>query len=475
MGVASGAGDSARVVSREPTAAYDGVSRSVLVALLALLVVAIAVRLWRLGSFPANLMADEADNLGTIYQILFGDGVGLFALDWKPSPAFSMYVAAPFVALFDHGLFGLRVASVLTSVLALVPLFALYRRYVSPAAALLSLLLLSTSVWYLNFSRSGWENVHVVLLTALAFWLLSLALETGAWRYWAWAGVAASLGLYSYFAGRAILIALAAYAPIALWQRRDQVQRVALGYVLLVVVAVGLFVPQLPAIREDPEHFNIRAERVSVLAAADDGYFGREGVFEVLVYQAARNARFFFDGGVLGGDSYSPPEQGLQDTRPRYSPFGRPLLDLATALLFVAGLVLSLVRGPGRNAMWWVMLAAPWVLTQVLTINTPDAARGIGMLPAIYFFVALALDGLWRLAARPRALRFALVGAIVIVAAGTTLAYFRWAGSPAALNAREPAVPLTEFNEWKRVQIERTRSDLPPLTVTGWKELHPER
>lgn len=436
--------------------------------LAALLAGALLLRLVALGSFPANLTADEADNLIVIYQILYGRGPTLFGLDWKPNPVLSLHAAAPFVRLFPDSAFGLRLLSALTSTAALIPLYALYRRSLSAPAALLSLALLSASVWYLNFSRSGWENVHVVLLTACAAWLLTRALETAQWRYWAFAGAAAALGLYAYFAGRAILLALLAYAPVALWRYRDRWGRVAAGYALLALVALSLFVPQLPAIRRNPELFNIRAERVSALRAADTGYFGHEGKLEVLAYQAARNARFFFDGAVLGGPSYSPPEQLLQDTRPRYSPFGRPLLDPVTGGLFLAGLVLAL-RHPLRCGLWWALLLVPWVVTQVLTINTPDAARGIGMLPAIYFFVALALDRAWRLLPERRAGRGALVAAILLTAAWTTVSYVRWAASPETLAAREPAVPLERFGEWSALQIGRARVNQPLLPVSVWK------
>lgn len=448
-----------------------------LLLFLALLGASLLLRLFALGSFPRNLMADEADNLNVIYKILYGVRPGIFGIDWKPSPAFSMYVTAPFVALFDGGVFGLRLLSALTSVLALIPLYALYRRFISTPATLLALALLSTNVWYLNFSRSGWENVHVVLLTALAFWLLTLGLESGRWLPWAACGVVATVGLYSYFAGRAILISLLVYAPLALWTHRQRWPRVLGGYALLTVVAVSFFLPQLPAIKANPEKFNLRAERVSVLNAAEEGYFGRVGKSEVLQYQLWRNARFFYDGNVLAGPSYSPPEQVLVDTRPRYSPFGRPLLEPLSALLFAGGLVMSLLAR-GRYVMWWVMLLIPWLVTQVLTINTPDAARGIGMLPAIYFFVALALDRLWHLlrelgkSARAgiSTAQAALVVVTLAVAALTAVSYFQWAGSPQLLRAREPAVPLEQFDSWKAVQIARARASQPQLPVTVWQQ-----
>src|SRR5438132_2737608 len=46
-------------------------------------------------------------------------------------------------------------------------------------------------------------------------------------------------------AGRTILPILLAYLPYALWQRRQSPRFVLRGFALMVVVAIGLFLPQL--------------------------------------------------------------------------------------------------------------------------------------------------------------------------------------------------------------------------------------
>ena len=459
------------------TAIPGAITRAEYIYLIILVIVcsiALGVRLYRLGSFPANLMADEADNLGVIYTILAHSGPGPFGLDWKPSPAFSMWVASIFVYFAKNDLLGLRLPSALFSVLALPITYLLYRRYIHPVAAILALTLMSFSVWYLNFSRSGWENVNVVLLTSLALLLLHKALEKKQWKWWILTGFITSLGLYSYFSGRAILLSLIAYAPIAILLHRKQVTRIVAGYGLLIITAIALFIPQLPSIAADPARFNIRAERVSVLNAAEDGYFGHYGIGSILLYQIQRNARFFFDGSVMGGPAYSPPEQPLKDTRPRYSPFGKPLLDPVTALLFALGMILSLfcLR---NSSIWWVSFLVPWFFTQVLSINTPDAARGIGMIPSIYFFVGLALDKIIAVFKNNKARSVAIVISTFIIASisiWNTIEYFNWASSPEFLEAREPAVPLSQFEQWSKVQQQRAQEHLPPLTVTEWKEIH---
>ncbi|MBI3968422.1 MAG: glycosyltransferase family 39 protein, partial [Chloroflexi bacterium] len=124
-----------------------------------------------------NVTANEADNLWFIYRILERGEPGLFGLDWKPAPAFSLYVFLTFMQLFGTGVFGLRSASAILSALALFPFFFLARRQLSLTASLAATLLLATSVWYLNFSRSGWENVHTCLYALMAAWCLARGLD----------------------------------------------------------------------------------------------------------------------------------------------------------------------------------------------------------------------------------------------------------------------------------------------------------
>lgn len=212
-------------------------------ALLVLLVFSCAIRFSYLNVFPANLSCDECDNLREIWEINWSGKPGLFDLDWKPQPAFSQHLSAltvrllgddprPFVQRLQRAaspderraireewkqatadlddLFALRFNSALISVIALLPFYYLMRRSVSRPAALAGVLLLSINPTYLNFSRSGWENVHICLATLMAVsgvvramegrkpWLLNVVLT----------GVGAAWGLYGYFSGRAIILLL---------------------------------------------------------------------------------------------------------------------------------------------------------------------------------------------------------------------------------------------------------------------------
>ena len=116
-----------------------------------------------------------------VYHILAGNGPGFFGLDWKPAPAFSVYVIAGFMQIFGESIVGLRMASVVMSVAAIAVFYPLARSTLSRGAALSAAFLMATGLWFLHFSRSGWENPHVALFAALAALFVAMAVRRGSW------------------------------------------------------------------------------------------------------------------------------------------------------------------------------------------------------------------------------------------------------------------------------------------------------
>ncbi len=148
----------------------------------AIVAVALAIRLYGLGVFPDTVLADEADNVQSAARILHGQPPenGLFGLDWTQQPAFSVYKQALFLAIFGFNIMAMRLPSALISALALLPFYIIARRQMSAIAAALAALLLATNVWYLNFSRSGWNCIDIGCYMLLAMLTLVLALDAAA-------------------------------------------------------------------------------------------------------------------------------------------------------------------------------------------------------------------------------------------------------------------------------------------------------
>ncbi|MDA8216606.1 MAG: glycosyltransferase family 39 protein, partial [Dehalococcoidales bacterium] len=345
---------------------------------------ALLIRLAFLDVVPPNVTADEADNLQFALRVLEGKDPALFGLDWKPAPAFSVHLLAWFVQVFGPTAVGLRMPSVLLSALTLVPFYYLARQHTKRVSAAAASLLLATSPWFLHFSRSGWENVQVAFYGAMAAWMLSLALrrERNAFYFYAATGSFAALGLYGYFAGRLIVVALVAFLPFALWFHRDQARQILLGYALLGTVCLVTFAPQLRTTLDSWDAFTARTQVVSIFNAQLP-YEGANSSFDLLRLQISKTVRAFafLDGAVLNA--------------PRYAPVGRPIFDPLTALAYVGGLLFGLLYWR-QYVLWWVVFLIPLVATQVFSTGTPDMARAVGAAPFMYLFVALGLDVLLR-------------------------------------------------------------------------------
>ena len=430
-------------------------------ALSAVMVFALVLRLYHLESVPSNVTADEADNLRIVYHILAGTGPGFFGLDWKPAPAFSTYVISGFMWVFGYSITGMRMASVILSTAALVPFYVLSNRSMSRTSAIAATALLASSLWYLHFSRSGWENAHVALYALMAMMLLQSALPTANWRLFAAAGAFAALGLYAYIQGRMVLVGLLMYFPFALYQFSEYRKRVALGFGVLVLTTFVLFLPQLRTAMDDWQLYNARINVVSIFNN-DQGFWGDRGIVRVIYDQTVGTMQGFF--------LFSPEAQGV-GMNGRYLPPGTGLLDRLTAVLFWIGAAYSFWKFR-TTAMWWAMLIALVLPIQVFSKATPDVARAVGAAPIYFLFVGLGIE---RVLTLPITRRSAMQGAVAALVAVITFinvsGYFQWMHEPAALAARAPSVAHEEFEVWQSLQRKDAEEGKYGFNVTEWEQM----
>ena len=459
--VASSAGATVAAASIAPSLQLPRFMTPTAAALVLILATAAILRLVSLTDVPPNVTADEADNLQVVYHILADQGPGFFGLDWKPAPAFSTYVMAAFMRVFGETIVGMRMASVVLSLLSLAVFYLVARESLSRLASLSSTFLLGTGLWYLHFSRSGWENLHVGLYALLATLALTWAVKRGSWYLYAAAGVFAALGLYGYSTGRLIVVAVLLYLPVALLHNRENRRHTLLGFALAVVVAAALFAPQLKTALDDWDRFNYRTRAVSIFNTLDD-YRGESGATSIILHQVWRT----IDGFLLMDSGMS----GI-GINARYIPPSWAVLDRITGLLFWLGLIVS-VRRFRQTALWWAMMLALLFPIQVLSTWTPDAARAVGAAPFFYLFVGLGLDFLFNLPIKRKlAVRAAAVPLLAAIAYINVSAYFQWMDEPHVRAARQPAVEVEEFDRWQALQMEEARAGRWGFNVNQWHEM----
>lgn len=436
--------------------------------LAAIIAFALFIRLFSLTDIPPNLVGDEADNLLIVYRIMADIGPGFFELDWKPQPAFSVYMMGWFMGLFGETIVGMRMSSVVLSTASILVFYAVARQHsVGRPAALGATFLLATGVWYLNFSRSGWENVHVGLYALSAMLSLNAAVKSK--RLWlslllfSATGLFAALGLYGYTSGRVIIVALLVYLPIAFFLHREDRKRLLIGYGVMCITALVLFWPQLDNIADDWERFNQRVEAVYVLNEHNRQQFEGKDDFEIIAQQTWENIKGF----ILLDTGISPVGLNL-----RYIPPGHGLLDRLTAVLFWVGLVVSVTRWR-QSVLWWIFFIVMIFPVQVPGSGTPDAARAVGAAPVYYLFVALTLDWLFglRFTKNRWAVRTVAVAALALIAYVNVSGYFDWMERPEAASARQPAVDAADFESWQTLQKAAAEAGQGGFNVGEWLEM----
>ena len=432
-------------------------------ALIAVVVLALVLRLASLTTIPPNVLADEADNLQVIYHIMADTGPGFFGVDWAQSPAFSMYMASWFMEVFGETIAGMRMASVVLSTLSL-PVFYFVARQneLSRPAALGATLLLATSLWYLHFSRTGWYNIHVALYALLAVLAATAAIRRGNLALYAAAGLFAALGLYGYPGGRLIVVALAAYLPIAAVLHREDLRRLLTGYALMGAVALVLFLPHLNFAVDNWEGYNTRTKAVYILNEENRVQFGDKNAVEIMAEQTWRNVKGFI---ILdSGASYV----GLNA---RYIPGGHGFLDRLTAALFWLGMAVSILRWR-QTLLWWVFFVMMLFPVQVLSNATPDGARAVVAAPFFYLFVALALDWLIGLRFGHRWLiGSAAAVAVAVIAYMNVSGYVDWMEQPETAGARQPAIEVADFERWQTLQKIEAEAGRSGFNVSEWLEM----
>lgn len=415
-----------------------------------ILAAAAAVRVVKLDTFPRVLAGDELDNLQTAYHIIEGTGPGPFGFDWKPAPALGLYPLAWSVELFGDGVLSFRMFPVALSLLTLALFYPLARQSMRPPAALVSMALLASNLWFLHFSRTAWDNINSALFAVGACLCAARAIAAGRWRWWAGAGVFSALGMYGYFTGRFIILAVLAQVALAAALREVPLRRALRGAAIVTLFAGALVAPLAANVLEDWDYFNRRTQMVSVFNTKQP-YEGDMNGWFIAGKNVLRNYRGFI---LQQGSEF---RRGLWT---RYGPPGAPPLDLLTTHLFWVGMVVGAVRFR-RSFQWWPYFL-PLFISEVFSRGTPDLARGILFAPFYFLYVGLCVDAFWQAMETwgSRTVKLATAIAVITMAgvgAWNVREYFIWQSKDVVQTQRLPGIDRCEWKLWSAMARQAAR------------------
>lgn len=391
--------------------------RTALWILLAILLLAAFLRLWKLDVVPRGPSHDEAYNGLMALEVLKGYLPIFFQVNVGVEPGLIYPQAAAFWA-FGSDATVQRLVSVAFGMLTVALTYAFaVRLFRSHLIGLLSTMLVAISFWHVLVSRLALRAVvmpPLQILTLLFFWR---GLEDRSLRDFVLAGLFGGLTMYTYLSSRFLPFIPIAFVLYLLIRRKEL--KGLWGY--LGLMAVVWFLVSLPLglyYVNNPDWFFSRAEQTLHFTPSTGSSL------QVILRQTlATLGMFSFKG----------------DLTWRYNLAGRPVFDWAMALVFYAGLVLSLFRSvkkPKLNPYAFILIVQVVMLVpDFITGDSPHFLRTIGTVPTTFIFPAIALEALHQqLRARWRWAIVALFAAWAVFAGRSTYHdYFTvWAQNPQA-------------------------------------------
>jgi len=383
---------------------------------------AATLRILALGEVPPGLYHDEAFNGLDALNVLTGQWPVYFAANHGREPLF-IYLIAATVGLLGRTPGALRLAAALCGTLTIPATYLMVRAWFNRRVALLSAVVLATTLWHVHLSRVGFRAITLPLTTALALWLGARAYRSHHRRDWLLAGLLYGLCFYTYLAARFTPIVLAAFALYLLYTGRGR--RLWPGAAWF---AGGTLVALAPLAVYAMGHWDMvmgRPGQVSVFNPLING----GDLWGTLGRQLVSTLGMFFVHG---------------DTIPRHNLPGRPVFEPLMGAMMVLGLGQAALRArretsPALTLIWVGLMLVPTWLAE----DAPHFLRAVGVLPVLAIFPALGLDAAvawlgqrWR-----RGWAIALVCAILAASlAATGWDYFvRYGADPQTAYAFEDA------------------------------------
>jgi 4-amino-4-deoxy-L-arabinose transferase-like glycosyltransferase len=377
--------------------------------ILAVVVLATALRVYQLKDVPAGLFCDEAalgydayaigkagiDEAGQRFPLFFWS----FGVSYK-NPVF-VYAAVIPVKLLGLDEFSVRLTSALFGVGAVIGIFFLGRALFTPWVGFFAAVLLTVCPWHLHFSRIAFELISFPFLFVIGATLL--VRFTQGRRTLPAAMFFLGMCMYAYaiadlFVPLFLLGFVALYLP-TLW-RRWRETLLAVAVLAATVAPAGVF------LYTHHQYSTLYFSHTTNLRPNED-----------LRTQAERLGRYyleFFSRSFLF-------EHGDPIVRHSVRDFGE-LLPFYAPFLILGAIVAALRRDrASKLILWWLALypVGPSLMTEI-----PSASRGIIGVPALCLLTAIGLGAALRFLgwiARWRPLAFALQGA-ALVGAGYVLA-----------------------------------------------------
>lgn len=371
------------------------IKRPVLFSLAAILLMALALRLWQIDTLPPGFHFDESFEGLEAWRILNQPAYRpVFLTGNFGVPPLNAYANAVTFWLFQWfgGLPGptaMRVTAAVVGVLGVLAVYALGKELqrldpqrLTPAFPLLAAALLAVLRWHIHFSRIGIEPIFVPLLWTAATWLLLRGWRTVSWVSFAGCGVLLAAAMYTYQGAWVIpllMVPVVAHLWLAGRTTAGQARRALPGVFAAAAISALLVTPLLLFFVGNPDLLILRPAQIFVTGAGDP----------------QSTAASPWDNVVASLMMFVPLGQ-TGDLDPRRNLPGEAALNWWQFLPFIAGCALAFWRL--RNPAYSVLLVglAGLLLPGVFSEYAPHFHRILGASAPTALLCAVGLDALLR-------------------------------------------------------------------------------
>lgn len=384
-------------------------TRHVLI-LVALLGVAIALRLWRIDHIPPGFYFDESFEGLEAWRILTNPTYRPIFLPGNAGvDPLNSYANAGMFAVFHFfggtaGPTAMRVTAACFGVLTVLALYGLAkelqrldhgRHKLSGAFPLFAVASLAVMRWHIHFSRIGIEPILTPLVWVMATWLFLRGWRTGSWFAFAGSGLLLATAMYAYQAAWLIPLLMIPVTCLLLWRQTQMSEwathgqkfgalfqvlrsRQGAGLVLTVLVACLCFAPLAWYFWQHVDQLLLRPSQLVITSTPD------AETKESLGQTIWATVNMYNIWGMTGDESV------------RRNLPGEPVLNLWQALPFYLGLSLALWRS--RRPPYAISLIGlvGLLLPGALSAEAPHFHRLLGAAAPTALLCAVGLDALWQ-------------------------------------------------------------------------------
>ena len=342
-------------------------------------------RFYQTQSVPPEPFSDHAEKILDVYDVSQGDTHIFFPRN-TGREAFQMYWTLLIAKIFGTGLsfLSLKLGTAILGFLTLPFVYLLGKEIGGRRVGLFAFLMVGIGYWPNVISRVGLRFPLYPLFAAPTLFYLIRGLRTRNRNDFLLSGLFLGIGLHGYSPIRIMpFVVIAAF--ILFWlhdQSKGARKDAVIWLALLGFTALSVFLPLLRYWLEHPAEFGFRA--ATRLTGVESPI--THPIWQIFISNVWNALRMFnFDDGEIWVHSVTH----------------RPALDLISAVLFVFGIVLVLVRYV-RNRHWLDLflllsipiLMMPSILSLAYPAENPALNRAGGAYVPAFLLAALALDGL---------------------------------------------------------------------------------